>query len=410
MACGTPFDAFRVATEYLSKEIYTRGKFRSVLQNLIPEGVFPKNSGTQASVFTVEPNDPTAENTGGTQVENSDSTTTATVSPACTYSFTDINIGFTETTYKPRRLQYRGPLFCKDTKYFEHAPDEFANKYLDTLSQYVELDYDSFLFYHYARLVPIYVARTGGFNSLGTASTTLTAAAATSELTQSMLDALVPLLIYNRSVPSTSDGNGWIDLGPNGPLWTLQLGVDVASRLKTDNADLRTDLRYANPQQLLARLGATEAIKNFRHQVIPLPWRFTHNGTSYVSVPKYASSAATKGYKTPVNPNYINPLTAPYEAALILSPDVMVREHVAPDSSVGPLNWEPSNYMGEWTWKTGPEAVQAASGDACYDPLHKFGRHFGEIIDAPRPGPNPGSGAIIFFRRCQNAVTLSACT
>lgn len=410
MACGTFFDAFRLSTEYLGPEIYTRSKFRSVMQNVIPEGKFPEGVGVNPSVFTVEPNEPLAENAGGTAITNSTGDSSGVVTPQCTYDFTDLSIGFTETTYGPKRLQYRGPLFCKDSKYFEHAADEFISKYLDTMSHYVELDYDSFLFYHYARMVPIYVASNHGFDAPGPVSTSLTAPAATSELTQEMLDSLVQLLIYDRSTPDAADGNGFISYGANGPQWTLQIGAEASNQIIRNNAEFRADVRYGDPSLLLARLGASVAVRNFRHLVTPLPWRFTHNGTSYVPVAKYATNGATKGSKTAVSSTYTSASTAPYEAALVLSPHVMVREHVIPKSTVGPVSWPQTPYMGEWTWKTGPEAVQAQAGDACYDPLHKYGRHFGEIIDALKPGPNPRSGAIIFYRRCPDGVTIVGCS
>ena len=402
MACGTIFDGFRVATEALSSEIYNRAKFTTPLLSAVPEGRFPKNVGSTISIFNVEANELTTENTGGSAV---------TASDACNYSWTDLSIGFTETTYSPKKLQYRGPIFCKDAKYFEHSPEEFISKYLDHMSSAVAQDFESFLFYHYARMVPIYVATSTGFNSLGSVSTTLTAAAANSELTQSMLDKLVPLLIAERALPSTTDGNGFVSLdGPAGPLWTLLIGIEASNRIKKNNTEHRTDLRYANPNSLLNRMGATEAIRNFRHLPWVLPMRFSHDGSKYVIVPRFTSAATTKGTKVTQNPNWINPATAPYEAALLLSPDAMKREYIVPDSQVGNLSWEPTNYMGEWKWVTGPDAISEAAGDGCVDPLHKQGRHFGEILCAPRPGANPRSGAILFYRRCATNADLSYCS
>jgi len=407
MACATVFDAFKVATEHLSHDIYRRASFTSPLQNVIPEGTFPENVGTTISTFTVEPNEPTADTTAGSAISVSE----GVVTNLCSNSWTDLNIGFTETTYSPKRLQYRGPLFCKDTQYFHHDPDQFLNAYVDTLSQYVSIDYDTFLFYYYARFVPIYSITATAFNSLGSVSSTLTADVPTSELTQEALDKLAVNLIYDRSVPENADGNGgWISLGPSGPLWTLLISTEASLRVKQNNADFRTDLNYGNPNSLLNRLGASEAVKNFRHLPWALPMRFAHDGSKFTHVPRFVSSAATKGYKTAVNPNWISPTTAPYEAALVLSPYVMKREHVKPKSKVGPAKWPDTGYMGDWEWVTGPDALSQADGDGCVDPLHKYGRHFGEIICAPRPGPNPRSGAILFYKRCPDTLTLVDCT
>ena len=177
-----------------------------------------------------------------------------------------------------------------------------------------------------------------------------------------------------------------------------------------NNGDFRNDLRWGNPDSLMARLGAYQSVKNYAHAPWLFSQRFTHDGTKYVQVPRFVSSAATKGTKSTVNPNWLNPNYAMYEAALILSPYVLRREWVKPSATVDGVTWPDQNYMGEWFWKTGPEAIAAAEGDACYDPLHKQGRHFGECMMAPAVGPNPNSGAIIFYRRCPTAATIVSCT
>jgi hypothetical protein len=410
MACGTQFDAFRVATEYLGPDLYRRAHFSSPLMNVVKEGTFPKGVGVTPSVFTIEPNEPATLNTGGSAITNSTGTDAGRVSGACAYSFTNLSIGFTEEVYSPKRLQYRGPLFCKDEQYFHNDADRFLNAYVEEMTKYVQFDWEYFLFHYYARKVPIYVASSTFGNALGAASTSLTAAAATSELTQEMLDKLVGLLIANRSTPDSSDGVGWVEYGPSGPLWTLQIGTEATNRIKVNNSTLRTDLNYGDPTKLLARLGATEAIKNFRHLPIVLPWRFTHDGAKYNVVSPFTSGAATKGTKTSISATWLNPSTAPYEAALVMNPNVLEIEHVMPDTSVGGATWESSPRMGEWVWKTGQEAVAEADGDACYDPMHKFGRHFGEVTAAPKPGANPSAGAIIFFKRCPLTVTTVGCT
>lgn len=414
MACGSIFDAFRVATEYLSPELYRRAAFNSALISAIPSGTYPKHVGTSVSVQTIEPNELGAEHTGGTAITQSAGATGA-IENACSYAWTDLSVGFTEETYGPKQWGYRGPIFCKDSKYFEHNPDDFFEGYLRTMSDAVAQDLESFLFYHYARMVPIYVASATGFNALGTASTTLTASAATSELTQQMLDKLTGLLIADRSIPETADGSGLVSWGPSGPLWTLLADPEASGLILRNNADFRNDLRWADSGQgdgarLLHRIGVRESVKNYMHAPWILPQRFTHDGTKYVQVPRFVSSAATKGTKSTVNPNWINPNVAMYGAALILTPYVMRKEWVSPDNTLGGNSFEPQSYMGEWTWKTGPEALQGLAGDACYDPLHKFGRHLAEFKVAPAIGPNKRSGAIIFYRRCPNAATVVSCT
>lgn len=410
MACGTAFDAFRVMQEYLSEQICARALFDSALLNAVPSGVYPKGVGTSVSMFTIEPQELGTENTGGTAITKSGSGTTAAISNACAYSMTDIQAGYTEETYSPVQWQYRGPLYCKDSKYFEFNADVFFNQYVDMMTGAVKQDMESWVFYNYSRLVPIYTARANGFDSIGTSSSTLTAPAATSELTQDMLDRLVYLLMANRSVPTSTDGSGLITYGPQGPQWSLLIHPGMSQRIIRANGDFRNDIRYADPNMLLARLGAYQSVKNYAHVPWLVPQRFTHDGTKYVQVPRFVSSAATKGVKSTVNPNWLNPNVAMYEAALILSPYVMRKEWIVPSNQIGNESWNGERYMGEWNWIVGPSALAATDGDACYDPLNKYGRHIGDVKIAAGLGCNRQSGAIIFYRRCPTSATIVSCT
>lgn len=410
MACGSIFDAFRVATDSISEEIYRRSHFNSALMNLAPKGVFPKGQGTSVKVITIEPNELGTEHDGGTAITQT-AGTTGRVENACSDSWTDLSIGFSEQSYSPYKWGYRGPIFCRDEHYFTHNADEFINGYLDEMANAVQSDFESWIFYQYARRVPIYVARSNGFQSLGTPSTSLTAPVAVTELTQDHLDTLATHLVYRRAVPmSAADGNGWVSWGSAGPVFSLLSGAENTQRIIKNNSELREDLRNGSPDTLLSRLGANIALKNFRHVPWTLPMRFTHDGTKYNIVPRFKVTATTKGTKSEVNDAYISPLGAPYEAALVLSPDVFTQESVQPDSTVGGVSWPAANYMGEWKWVTGTDAVSQANGDGCIDPLNDKGRHFARFRVAARPGRNPYAGAIIFYKRCPVSFTTTGCS
>jgi hypothetical protein len=401
MPCPNVFDAFRYATEALGEEICRLACFHSVVLDVVPRGVFPKHSGINASVFTVRPNEPVDENRPGDVITLADGSNAG----VCNYNFKDLSIGFDEVTYGPRRLQWRGPLFCKDDAYFAHQPDEFLSAYVEEMTNYVQMDLENHLLYWYMRMVPIYVAAAniGPFGP----SATLTAPVATSELTQQMLDSIAMNLIYNRAAP---DDKRYVELGGMGPLYTVYIGAEASARILKSNENFRMDIRYADPSLLLNRMGANQAVKNFKHLIWPLPYRFTHSGSAYVNVPRFTSSAATKGTKTDVSANWKNPATAPYEAAIVLSTEVMKSELIDPDSRVDGVTWPTTDYMGKWNWVTGPEAVSLADGDACYDPLRKRGRHIAEYLHALRPGCNVRSGAVIFYKRCPTTMEIVGCS
>lgn len=409
MACADPFPAFRVATEYLGNDIYTRASFSGLFLNLIPRGIFAPNTGITHSKFTIANQEPTDPDRAGTPITL---TSTSTGAGACAYDFTSVSWGETEVTYSPVKLQWRGPLVCKDNAYFQFKPDEFLNKYVESITKYVQQDLENHLLYYYMRRVPIYVCRTA-FDTVVAANSTLTAPVATSELTQQMLDSLAVQLIQNRA--TNPDSQGWVTMGPDGPLFSLAIHPQASQLIVQNNSEFRDDLRWAQSgaglmSELMKRLGASRVIKNFRHIPWLTPPRFTHDGTKYVRVPTFASTTVTLGSGTNFNPAWVSPAGAPYEAAVVLSPNVMTSELINPKSSVGPVSFPSTNYMGDWQWVTGPQAVASNSTADCYDPLNKYGRHFAEFMHALAPGALPEAGALILYKRCAASYDLVQCT
>ena len=403
MSCPNIFDAFRVATEYLGPEVYRLAAFTDPWLNLVPRSTYAANTGLTHSVFRVNRSEPT-----------DDTPTWSTITlanggngGACDVTYTDVSVGFDEFTYSPERYAWKGPVFCKDDLYFDHDPDTFLTGYVDSLADRVRKDIANRYESQYRQRVPIYVAQSN-FNQTYGPSTTLTAPAATSELTQEMLDTVAANLIYERA--TNPDSAGYISLGPDGPIFSLGIGMEASQLLSLNNSEFRQDQRWAEPSVLMKRIGATKVLKNFRHVILPLPARYTHDGTNYVPVSRFAQQAATKGYRTVVNDTWISPTGAPYESAYVLSPYVMTSELIAPRNTVGPVTFGEQT-LGEWIWKTGPEALAQESGDACVDPFHKKGRHFAEFMHALRPGALVRSGAVIFFKRCPtNAYSTVTCS
>lgn len=408
MACSNVFDIMPVATEFLSPEIYKRATFDSVYDTLIQRGIFEPNTGLTHTTFTVLNSAPT----GVTAAWDTVTTTGIAGGPnTCDTTYNQVNVGFKSEQYYPFKRGWKGPLLCKDDLYFDHQPEAFLEGYIQNLANYVRLDWEYHLQRTYARRVPIYVA-SATFGTPVAANATLTAAAATSELTLEMLEQLAAQLIQNRA--TLPDSYGFVSLTDVGPTFSLDIGMEMSQKLVRNDPNYRQDIRWAEPSLFMKRIGATKVIQNFRHLVNVLPMRFTHDGTKYVEVPRWADlsggSNITKGTAQDINPNWVNPATAPYEAAVVLSPEVFQADIVRPQSAVGSLSWSPYGYQGEWKWVTGPFAVSAADGDACYDPLQKKGRHFAEMIYAPKPRSNPKAGAIVIFKRCAANYTLATCT
>lgn len=402
MSCANVFDVLPVATEYLSKEIYKRATFDSPYDTLIRRGEFMPNTGLTHTTFTIL-------NSAPTNTSDWDAVSLANGSNggSCDTTYNQVNVGFKSETYSPVKRGWKGPLLCRDDLYFDHEPTQFIDGYITNLANYVKLDWDYHLERQYSTRVPIYVA-SAGFTTPTAANSTLTAPAATSELTLEMLETLAAVLIQNRA--TLPDSYGFVQLTDVGPTFTLNIGMEMSQKLIRNDPNYRQDIRWAEPSLFMKRIGATKVIQNFRHLVNVLPRRFTHDGTKYVEVPRWSNTTTTKGTAQDINPAWLSPASAPYEAAVVMNPEVFTAEIVRPPSAVSSVNWAPYGYQGEWKWVTGKDAIAEADGDACFDPLLKKGRHYAEMIYAPRPASNPKAGALVLFKRCAANYTLATCT
>ena len=404
MACANIADVMSAATEYLSPMIYKLATFDSPWDTVVRRTVFEPNSGLTHTGFTVQNSAPVSTTTDWDPVALANGSNGG----SCDTTYTDVSVGFVSFTYTPVKHGWRGPLLCRDDLYFDHEPRKFIEGYVANLANYVNLDWNYQLERQYSKLVPIYVAR-ADFGTAIAANATLTAPVATSELTLEMLETLAAALIYNRA--TNPDTYGFVSYTDVGPTFTLAIGLEMAQKIVRNVPEWRQDIRWAEPSLFMKRVGATKVIQNFRYLPVQLPRRFTHNGTRYIEVPRWKDmTTATKGTPQDINPSWLSPSEAPYEAAYVLNPDVMEAQIVRPDSMVGSLTFNGYGYQGEWKWITGPEAVAVVNGDACYDPLHKKGRHIAEMIYSPAPAANPKAGAIVIYKRCAANYTLATCT
>jgi len=403
MACDNIYDAFKVATEHLGDELYRRASFSSIWSNLIPRGEFPKHVGLTKSVFEMGNSYPT------TDERTWDSYTLANGSNAgaCAYNFQDYTVGYDELTYSPTHFQMRGPLLCKDEMNFSHLAPQFLNGYVEELTKLVQVELDNKLMKEYYDKVPKAVM-TAAFPITAPGAGLTALPEASSDLTQEALDKAYVHLIHKRA--SNPDSNGFVSLDNGGPLFSLYLGMEASQAIILNNAEFRDDLRQGSMNsELFRRLGANTAIKGFRHLINPLPPRFTFSGGTYTRVNTFADVSGSKGTYQDINPSYLDEASAPYEAAFVLSPDVMTWDWVRPDSQVGRTSWKPQSYMGDWQFITGDEAC--STDGSGYDPFHKYGRHIAEMSGAAKPGSNRSAGLMIIYKRCHlSSLTTVTCT
>jgi len=395
MAC-TAFEAMSAATESLSNDVHRRATHNSLWLNAIPRATYLNGTGLTQTTFTVENSQPTDDTETWSAITLSDGTSDDL--GACAQTWTDAALGYSSRTYTPNRMSLRGPILCSTDLIFQHNADSFLSAYVDELGKRSKKTWENKLISEYMKFASKAICTGSGADSALTVDSTIdeiedvAIALTNADLEQGHLDEAAQLLIHNGA--TEGDSNGFITLDAEGPVFPLVCSMELSNKIATNNSELRSDLRYGEPNQLLKRLGASRILGNFRHIPQTMMPRFSHDGSKYVRVNQYTESSATKGKKYTINSAW---KTATYEAAIILNPSVFTTEVVQPVSGAGGVNFDPISYNGDWQWVAGGNNVcdNAASGD---DPLKRLGRHYAEYMAAFRP-VRPEDGMTIIFNR-----------
>jgi hypothetical protein len=406
MACDTPNDIFRQATESLGDEIYLQAVERSIALNLIPREEYKSGTGLVQSVFTMGRSMPESDEPETEQIEFSDG---ETFEGTCGIDYKDVPVGFNEDTFGPEKFGWKGPVVCAEDLIYSFKIQSFLPLYVHAMAQHSETEISNRLFAIYDHFVPKRIAKDAFPYTAGSTGTppqkpleTVSLPAATCMLTQEMLDKDAAQL--NSEGAFQPNSNGWLELGADGPIYPLLISQEASQALLLENEDLRMDTRYAAPSELLKRMGATRVIKNFRHVITLYPPRYTWSGNKYTRVPTWRSVAGTKGEVSELNPAWI---AADYEGARVLNPFVFHDQIVRPVSQVGNMKWGPINHMGDWKFVVGGNRIGTTH---CLDPMDKLGRHFAEYHHAPKP-IFPAYGRLYIYKRCLGTnVTCTSCS
>lgn len=404
MSCPSPFDALRLATEHLTEDLYRLASYQSVFTNLIPREEFPEGIGLVQSVFTIGRSEPTTDEPAFTQITT---TTNGSYTGTCGQVYTDMQVGFNETTFYPEQFGFRGPTVCQDDLIYNFKAAAFWQNYIPALSKYVDRTISNryaAIYTHYSRkgVANANFYTVDGQTGTPPTSPVLTLDQSHCELDQTMLDTVAAEL--NENGATNPNSNGWITQGEDGPEYPLYIGQRASQALTLDNADIRNDTRYANmgdpsnTNPLFKRIGATKVIRNFRHVINLFPPRFSWNTAtnSYTRVPTWIMPAGTKGDVAAINPNWKSTTTAPYEGCWVLTPWVFHDQIIRPVNMAAGMSWSPKSYMGELMFKVGGAKI---FDPPCYDPEEKLGAHYGSYKHAAKP-IFPQFGYFLIFKRC----------
>lgn len=396
MACDTIDDILTRESGRFYGEIYNRVFPRSPWVGMVKRTAFPDAHGIVLSNLTYERSAPTdAEPTWETL-----SVPDGTEGGSCLPSATKIAIGSTVRTWQLKRRVLEGPDFCVTDLRYDFQLRDQLEQITNILSEYTLIEWEMRYRHDYLTLVGNKQIVNGGLPTATNASGSgfapaLTGAnCPTSILTQGVLNRARQKLIRDgASMSAMGRENG-------APVLTLVCSAETSEKLIFDNADIRQDLRWGNPSELLKSYGVERSYRGFYHVIDNYPMRFTCSNGTFTEVAPFTTQATTKGDRAIVNPLWE---AAPYEVSFIYDNTVFESQIPRPITDPHPdFKFDPVTYLGDWKWKNIPDRVCNPDGT--------IGFHRGHMGEAPKP-VHPERGWAFMHLRCDPTVNLvTACS
>jgi hypothetical protein len=186
------------------------------------------------------------------------------------------------------------------------------------------------------------------------------------------------------------------------PIMTLICSFETSEDLIFRNADIRDDLRWGKPNELLAPFGVTRSYRGFYHLIDNYPMRGSVSGGVWTETPAftataggYLGAAATKGNKTEVATAWN---VAPTEVTFIFDPMVLEQQIPQPLTNPHPkFKFDPVTYMGDFRIKNIPDRVCNPDGTILF--------HRGILAAGSKP-VHPERGVAFLHLRCDPALNL----
>jgi len=379
------------SNRYMPDAIRDRSFPVSPWMSLIRRGTFPSEMGYTISNLTYERTAPTeAEpNWSAMTVEDGQE------GGSCLPPATKIGMGSTTRSFSLYRRVLEGPDFCAEDLRYSFSLSKQLDKIADILAGYAIVEWEIRDRHEYFRAVKRKVVVTAScpptdsFTEGTTAYPTASNVCASGRLSLGILDRYKMKLFR--------DGANQSALGyENGrPILTVIASGETINDIIRQNADRREDLRYGAPNKLLAPFGVVGSLWGYYFIEDPYPRRFSCSSGVYTEIPPFVSSAASKGNKTELNPDYES---ATLEESFIFDPTVMTQLIPEPITKPHPkFQFDPVNYTGLWKAMNIPDRVCNPDGNIIY--------HRGIMAAASEP-VHPERGVAFVHKRCDPACEI----
>jgi hypothetical protein len=387
MACEDINDILTRESGRFYGDIYNLVYPTSPWVGLVKRGEFPEGMGITISSLTYErsaPTDAVPEWTAMTVTDGQEG-------GSCLPASTKIGIGSTQRTYNLSRRVLEGPDFCVTDLRYDFQLRDQLNNVINIISDYSKEEWEIRYRHDYLALVGHKTTVNGGQDT--STGTTWVGTDATSELTQGVLNRVKVKLMRDGAIFSAlGKENGMAIL-------TLVTDAETSDSIIFQNEDIRQDLRWGKPSELLAPYGVEKSYRGFYHLIDPFPIRYS-DAAGATEVAAFSNTAATKGNKSQVNPNWEN---AGYMASFIFDPQVFHSLIPRPITNPHPdFRFDPVTYLGDWKWRNILDRVCNPDGT--------IGFHRGHLGEAPK-AVHPERGWAFLHKRCDAALNLiTACS
>ena len=394
MSCESVQDLIVRETGRFGPDIYNRVFNRSPWVKLVQRGVFPDGMGHTISVLTYERSAPTqAEPTWMALTVNDGDLAEGGL---CLPPATQVTVASTTRNYNLARRVLHGPDFCVENIRFSFQLRDQLESVVQILAEYAMIEWEIRDRHEYLRLVKWKVTVDAFLTTSTSTTAPYFAACPTSILTQGVLNRWRVRLLRDGAVMSA------LGMANGAPILTLITSAETSEDIIFRNADIRDDLRWGKPNELLAPFGVDRSYRGFYHLIDNYPIRgicaagvFTEIAAFTSTAGAYLGSAATKGTKTEVATAWT---TAPHEVSFIFDP--MVFEQLIPRPITNPhpkFPFSPVNYMGDFQVRNIIDRVCNPDGTILF--------HRGILAAASKP-VHPERGVAFLHLRCDPSLNL----
>lgn len=389
----------------IGADIYRKTLNTSPWTTLVKQEAWPDEMGTTVNVLIYERTLPAsggsitfsdvAYNGVGTQVIGATPSGSNTGPGTCAVAGNDLGFAQTLRTYNLQQAAINSPDICLNDLRFPVRRQEQLRNIMAVLSENTQYAWENRYRDEYARLANYRV--NANQTELLAASGQVQGSFSTSNLPTSRLTQGILRYFYSRLIRDGAAQNAYGK--ENGaPVFLLITSPEASDDLIKLNADIRQDLRYAKPSELIQPLGVERSYAGFYHLVDTMTPRYDFVGGAFVRRNPYATDAsASKGTRFIPNPAYF---TAEYEDSIIFHPDVFTSLVAKPISTTGGMAFDPQSYRGDFRWRNIP------SRDCNPDGTIGF---FRAIFSSGSKPVRPELGVVIRHKRCAADFGLVGC-